>query len=384
MEFIEVLLYLFFFLIAYSYLIYPVAVWAYSSIVSDQFSNIGEDKERLYPNISIVISAYNEESVIQEKLENCITLDYPRDRLEIIFASDGSTDSTNRIIEEYASERIKFISLPRMGKVNVLNEVIPITNGEIIVFSDANTIYNKDALIELVKHFDNKQIGCVCGNLKLINPNTHEVDGESIYWKYEKWIKKSESKLGIVVGANGAIYAIRKHLVDTLPTNTINDDFHISMGNFTKGFSVIFSERAIGSEYIAKDFTSEFKRHIRDGAGHYREMRYYSSLLNPIRGKYFFSYFSHRVLRWLVPFFMIGIFLLNVMLAHNYYYLLLLYGQVAFYLASFIIFILKSYNINVGILNIVLFFVSTNIALFIGFMKNIFGLQSVKWDSTER
>ena len=335
-------------------------------------------------SVSLIISAYNEENIILDKLNNCLSLNYPHKKLEIIVASDGSTDETNSIINNFGSDRILYFDLPRMGKVNVLNEIVPKANGEILVFSDANTIYEKDAIIELVKCFNKKSIGCVCGNLKLLNPNKDEIDGESSYWKYEKWIKKLESKMGVVAGANGAIYAIRKNLFEALPSNTINDDFHISMTIFEKGYDIIYSEQAIGSEYVAKDFFSEFKRHIRDGAGHFREMFSFISLLNPFKGKYFFSYLSHRVIRWLGCFFMISLFITNIVLKDNEYFLLLFYIHTAFYLAILILFVLKSFKINIWVLNFPLFFISTNIAILVGFIKNIIGKQSVKWDSTER
>ena len=359
-------------------------MWLYSSFKGENGDVFGTDRDEYYPSVSLIISAYNEDSVIKEKIENCLALDYPFERLEIIIASDGSDDRTNEIIRREASTRIIFHDLERMGKVNVLNTVIPKANGEILVFSDANTIYNSDAIKQLTKHFKNDTIGCVCGNLQLINPDTKEVDGESLYWRYEKWIKKSESKLGVVVGANGAIYAIRRNILTPLPGNTINDDFHNSMQTFVKRSKLIFAEEAVAKEDVALNFQSEFNRHIRDGAGHYREIWHFVALLNPFRGKYFLAYFSHRVLRWLVPFFMISIFILNLLLIDKVAFVYFLALQLTFYSSAIILFILKRNGINVGILNIILFFTSTNIALLIGFFKTILGLQSVKWDSTKR
>jgi poly-beta-1,6-N-acetyl-D-glucosamine synthase len=381
---LELLFYLLNGLILYSYLIYPIGMWLYSSFKGENVDVLGTDRDEYYPSVSLIISAYNEDSVIKAKIENCLALDYPFERLEIIIASDGSDDRTNEIIRREASTRIIFHDLERMGKVNVLNTVIPKANGEILVFSDANTIYNSDAIKQLTKHFKNDTIGCVCGNLQLINPDTKEVDGESLYWRYEKWIKKSESKLGVVVGANGAIYAIRRNILTPLPGNTINDDFHNSMQTFVKKSKLIFAVEAVAKEDVAVNFQSEFKRHIRDGAGHYREIWHFAALLNPFRGKYFLAYFSHRVLRWLVPFLMISIFILNLLLIDELAFVYLLALQLTFYASAIILFILKRNGINVGILNVILFFVSTNLALFIGFFKNILGLQSVKWDSTKR
>jgi poly-beta-1,6-N-acetyl-D-glucosamine synthase len=381
---IKILFQLSIFLIIYTYFIYPAILWMHSKITAGRINKVVFEDLKPIPNVTMLISAYNEEDIIVQKLDNCLKINYPIDKLEIIIASDGSTDNTNLLVNEYKSDRISFIDLPRMGKVNVLNKIALKSKSEILVFSDANTIYDPNALIELVKYFSNEKIGCVCGNLQLINSDVGEIDGESTYWKYEKWIKTRESKLGVVVGANGAIFAVRRNLFELMPSNTINDDFHISMKIFEKGYDIVFSKNAIGTEFIAKDFISEFKRHVRDGAGHYREILHFLSLLSPLKGKRFFSYFSHRIIRWFVPFLLIIVFISNIFLLDSFLYKTVFIVQCIFYILVMIALILKTFNSKISILNLPLFFISTNIALLIGFIKNILGKQDVKWDSTER
>lgn len=337
------------------------------------------------PCVTMVVAAYNEEKVIEEKLKNILDLDYPKDKIVTIIASDGSNDRTNEIVRRYESKSLKLIKYPRMGKVRVLNKTVSLASGEIIIFSDANTMYNSQAIIELVKHFRNSDIGCVCGRLNLANPKSIQSgEGEGFYWRYETWIKEKESRLGCVAGANGAIYAIRRTLFEEMPSNVINDDFHISMKIMEKGYKIIYESDAIGVEDVAPNFKSEFLRHVRDGAGHYREIAHLIGLLNPIKGVRFFTYVSHRFIRWMVPFFLPLIFISNILLIESFFYMVLFLFQIVFFSSAIVSFYLQKYNVKLKLFNIPLFFFSTNLALMLGFIKNITGTQSVTWNRTER
>ncbi len=335
--------------------------------------------------VTIIVAAYNEEKVIEKKIKNILGLSYPKEKICVIIASDGSNDRTNEIVKKYESNNIKLIEFPRMGKVNVLNNAVPRAKSGIIVFSDANTIYHSDALTKLVKNFEDHEVGCVCGKLILVNPNdVKSGEGEGFYWRFETWIKKAESGFGCVVGANGAIYAIRKSLFEKMPENVINDDFHISMKIMEQGYKVVYENDAVGIEEVAPDFKSEFSRHVRDGAGHYREIVHLASLLNPLKGRRFFTYLSHRVIRWIVPFLLIVAFVSNMLLVGSTGYKTLFIIQSAFYIMAIAAFFMQKYEINIGIFNIPFFFISVNTALFIGFIKNMLNLQTVTWERTER
>ncbi len=337
------------------------------------------------PYVTMVVAAYNEEKVIEEKLKNILDLDYPNDKMIAIIASDGSNDRTNEIVKRYKSKSLKLIEYPRMGKVNVLNKTVSLASGEIIVFSDANTMYNSQAITELVKYFRNADVGCVCGRLKLVNPKgVQSGEGEGFYWRYETWIKEKESRFGCVVGANGAIYAIRRDLFEEMPSNVVNDDFHISMKIMEKGYKVIYESDAIGIEEVAPDSKSEFLRHVRDGAGHYREIAYLTKLLNPMKGVRFFTYVSHRFIRWMVPFLLPLIFVSNILLIGSPFYMMMFLLQMVLYSSTVVSFFLQMHTGRLKFFNIPLFFLTTNLALMIGFWRNVVGTQGVTWERTER
>lgn len=370
-------------LTCYTYLFYPLILKFWFGFKKRDMKI--KKLDGYIPCVTMVVAAYNEEKVIEEKLKNILNLDYPRDKMVAIIASDGSNDRTNEIVKRYESKSLKLIEYPRMGKVNVLNKTVPLASGEIIVFSDANTMYNSQAITTLVKHFRDANVGCVCGKLKLINPQSVQSgEGEGFYWRYETWIKEKESQLGCVVGANGAIYAIRKTLFEEMPADVINDDFHISMKIMEKGYKVIYENDAIGVEEVAPDFKSEFLRHVRDGAGHYRAISHLTRLLNPMKGVRFFTYVSHRLIRWMVPFFLPLIFISNVLLIESSFYMVMFLLQIVLYSNAVVSFFLQKYNVRLKFFNIPLFFLTTNLALMIGFWRNVVGTQDVTWNRTER
>lgn len=371
------------FLTCYTYLFYPLILKFWSDLKRRGVKYINLDS--YVPCVTMVVAAYNEEKVIEEKLINIFDLDYPKDKIVAIIASDGSNDRTNEIVKRYESKSLKLIEYPRLGKVNVLNKTVPLASGEIIVFSDANTMYNSRAIRKLVNHFRDPEVGCVCGRLKLINPKSVQSGaGEGFYWRYETWIKEKESRLGCVAGANGAIYAIRRALFEKMPSNVINDDFHISMKIMGRGYKVIYESEAFGIEEVAPDFKSEFLRHVRDGAGHYREISHLTELLNPLKGVRTFAYVSHRLIRWIVPFFLPLILIANVPLIRFPGYAVFFMLQICLYLIAVLAFLLQKYNIEIRFLNILFFFFATNLALMIGFWRNVFGTQGVTWNRTER
>ena len=371
------------FLICYTYLFYPLILKFYQDLGRRDVK--AEKFDSYLPYVTMVVTAYNEEKIIEEKLKNILDLDYPKDKMNVIIASDGSNDHTNEIVKRYESKSLKLIEYPRMGKVNVLNKTVTLVSGEIIVFSDANTMYNSQAIRKLVVHFQDVEVGCVCGKLKLINSKSVQSgEGEEFYWRYETWIKEKESRFGCVTGANGAIYAIRRNLFEKMPSNVINDDFHISMKIMQGGYKVIYESDAIGVENVASDFKGEFLRHVRDGAGHYREIVHLTGFLNPMKGARFFTYVSHRFIRWMVPFLLPLSFVSNVLLSGTSFYRILFLLQIFLYLSAIMGFFLQKYNVRLKIFNISLSFFSTNLALMIGFWRNVVGVQSVTWNRTER
>jgi cellulose synthase/poly-beta-1,6-N-acetylglucosamine synthase-like glycosyltransferase len=373
-------------IIFFTYIGYPVILYLLSKIFyQNEKTEVNENHD--WPKVSLLIAAYNEEGVIGAKIKNCIALDYPKDLLQILIASDGSSDSTNNIVRKYVAEHknIQLLEFTRTGKSGMLNQAIKSVRGEIVVFSDANTEYSIDALKKLVKHFKDPDIGCVSGRLIYRNPGEAiSGKGESLYWKYETALKLMESKLGYVAGANGAIYAIRRDLFEPFSPRTINDDFTLSMKIVEKGFKSLYEETAKVYEDVAPTVTSEFHRHVRDGAGHYIAVTCLIGLLNPFLGLRSFIYWSHRIFRWLVPFFLILLFCLNIFLFDELFYKYLFILQCLFYSLAIIGWACTK-SIKIPFLFYVPFyFCNLNLALLLGFFKAVSNAQKTTWDRTER
>jgi biofilm PGA synthesis N-glycosyltransferase PgaC len=373
-------------ILLYTYGGYPAILFIISKFFPSH--GIARHTSSNWPEVDMLIAAYNEEKVIRNKIENCLSLDYPAEKLTVWIASDGSSDGTNEIVKEYMkrNSRIRLLEFTRSGKSGVINKALPQLEAEITVFSDANTEYDPGAIQRMVAHFADPNIGCVCG--KLIYRNPGEVvsgKGESFYWKYETALKKMESRIGYVAGANGAIYAIRRSLFEPLPPNTINDDFTISMRIVEKGFKSLFEENAIAYEDVAPSMESEFKRHVRDGAGHYIAIGHMLGLLNPLLGARSLIYWSHRIFRWASPFILILVFIMNMFLIGNIFYGILFYAQILFYTLALIgLFSVTKIKNLPFIMYVPFYFCNLNTALLYGFMRGIAGVQKTMWESTAR
>lgn len=370
----------------YAYLGYPLALFIIIKLLPSEGSVTSKGKT--WPKVSILIAAYNEEKVIKSKMENCLGLDYPSELLDIWIASDGSSDCTNEIVKEYvkSNHRVHLLEFPRSGKSGAINKAILQIKSEIVVFSDANTEYDPNSIKKLILHFAHPQVGCVCGRLVYRNPG--EVlsgKGESFYWRYETALKKLESKIGYIAGANGAIYAIRRLLFEPLPTKTINDDFTVSMKIVEKGFKSLYEENALAYEDVAPNMESEFKRHVRDGAGHYIAIGYLLKLLNPFLGVRSLIYWSHRIFRWVAPFILILAFIINLFLINSFFYHKLFFIQVIFYVIALIgLFSVRKNKKLPFFMYIPFYFCNLNAALLCGFIRVITGVQKTTWESTAR
>ena len=372
--------------IVYAYFGYPIVLFLLSSVISPTKKNETVTTKNIF-YVDLIIAAYNEERVISSKIANSLLLDYPMDHLNIWIVSDGSSDNTNSIVREYTAVKsnVHLLEYERTGKSGVLNKAMESVSGEIIVFSDANTEYSTDAIKMLVSHFKDKSVGCVSGRLYYRNPGQSiSGKGESFYWKYETTLKKMESKIGYVAGANGAIYAIRKNLFEPFPERTINDDFTASMKIVMKGFKSIYEENAKAFEDVAPTMKSEFNRHVRDGAGHYLAMVHLAGLLNPFLGKRSFIYWSHRIFRWIVPFLLIFVFIINSFLLAKTFFLLLFTFQCIFYLLAFIGWLSIKYTTLPFFIYAPFYFCNLNLALLIGCYKIVTNMQKSTWERTER
>jgi len=372
-------------LIGFSYIIYPLVLTLATKLFGKRNSNIDLTKISEWPEVAVVIAAFNEEQDIKQRVENLLEQDYPADKITYYIGSDGSTDRTNEILSEFTDSRLKAqLFEVNRGKASVLNNLIELVTQPIVVFSDANTHFEVDAIKRLVAHFENEKVGAVCGELNLFNPGGND-NKDSTYWRYEQFLKDKEGQLNALLGANGAIYAIRTHLYTPIPANTVVDDFLIVMNVAKANYQIVYDKEALAHEEIAPSITEESKRRIRIGTGNYQAFTRLYWALNPLIGWRFFSYFSHKVLRWFTPHLMITVLMCNFILIGDPFYNFTLLVQVIAYLTAIwgqkVSEQGKQIPSSVALLT---FFVSMNFALLQGFYR--FAFKNVKgtWQRTSR
>src|SRR5438105_12345356 len=308
--------------VLHTYVVYPLLL-----IVADGFEQArsawryigGSERRRTpaqlgLPHVSVLISAYDEAPCIGRRIENLLEQDYPADRLEILVGSDGSTDGTDAIVQHYAARGVKLSRGERTGKAGVLARLIGMAHGEVLVLTDANTEFEKDAVRHLVQPLRDPTVGLVCGRLRLHSPLGAPIV-ESAYWKLESLLKMYESRRGCVMGANGGIYAVRKHLFPPLPAGTVVDDFVAALRVLASGSKVRYEPEAVGHEETAPDHSGEYRRRVRIAAGCFKALSLHRDLLSPRHGFTSFALWSHKMLRWLVPHAMVVALLTNLFLA---------------------------------------------------------------------
>lgn len=372
-------------LITFSYFLYPIIL----AFIAKLWGNKNDYKDitliNEWPEVAIVIAAYNEEQHIKQRIENLLSQDYPIEKITFFIGSDGSTDNTNQILKQCTDSRLQaHIFEQNRGKASVLNELVAQVTQPLVVFSDANTHFEPDAIKRLVAHFDDKKVGAVCGELNLFNPGDNN-NQDSTYWRYEQFLKEKEGQLDALLGANGAIYAIRTQLYTPIPINTIVDDFLIVMNVAKQQYKIIYDKSALAHEEIAPSIAEESKRRIRIGTGNYQAFSRLYWALNPLIGWRFFSYLSHKVLRWFTPHFMVIAFMSNIILIGNTFYNAMLLIQVlAYYLAYW-----GQKNSDQGrqipaSIALLTFFVSMNFALLQGFYRFVFKNTQGTWQRTSR
>ena len=292
-------------LVAYVYFLYPAFVVLAAGLLPAERR---VPPAATMPSVSLVIPAHNEEPVIAAKIANCLSLDYPRDRLEIVIVSDGSTDRTVEEARRVAAVPARIVEFAeRRGKTAVLNEVIPALHGEIVVQTDANSSLLPDAILEIVRPFADPSTGCVVGQLALTNVEDPRVSaGEGLYWSYETRLKMAESRLGVLITANGGIYALRRSLFEPLPLH-IAGDAADPLLIASKGYRVRFQPKAIAREKAAESLREEFNRKVRIMTQGFSAYVYVRGMLVPPRPRMALALFSHKFLRWLLPWFLLAL-----------------------------------------------------------------------------
>lgn len=314
----------------YTYAGYPILLWALARLRPSPVVQAD-----ITPTVSLIIAAHNEEVCIADKLENSLSLDYPMEKLEIVVASDASTDRTNDIVAAYADRGIRLNAIEeRRGKSYAQNATVGLTSGDVLVFSDANSMYEPDAIRKLVRNFADARVGYVSGELRYRSPRSAIGAGEGLYWRYETQIKRWESLTGNIINGNGAIYAVpRQHFIP-VPEQT-GADIWLPLAQIRRGLRTVHEPEALAYEETSLTAADEFGRKHRSIARALLVLSENLSVLNPLRhGLTSLKLVSHRHLRYLVPYFIIVLFVLNLFLLSSTFFRITLAAQVAFYLMA--------------------------------------------------
>ena len=321
----------------YAYIGYPLLLFVLSGLLRKRDAVEPSGRSACLPTVTLIISAYNEGKVIEDKIINSLGLMYPKELLEIVIASDGSTDDTTAIATKYASQGIVLRQFEgRIGKSACLNETVKLAKGEIIVFSDANSQYDKNAVQQLVKRFSNQGIGFVTGHTKYLKSDQGRmVEAVGLYSNLELFMKQYEGYLSSCVGADGAIFAIRRVLFQPLHADDIND-LVAPLNVVRNGYRGVLEPGAFCTEDLADEYREEFQRQVRIVSRTIRAMVNNADLLNPFKFRIFsFQLLSHKLIKLLMPFFLASFFVSNgVLFQSHVVYQLLLIGQIAFYLVG--------------------------------------------------
>jgi len=367
----------------YSYFIYPAILLLLPKRNKLLFSS---EKLKLneLPNVTFIITAYNEENLIKNKIINTLNTTYPKDKMEILVASDGSTDRTNKYISEFTDQAVTLVQVnERKGKENAQLSAIKKAKGEIIIFSDVATQIDKDAIQYIVLSFQNKKVGAISSEDRFISENG-EIVGEGAYVKYEMWLRKIESSVNSLVGLSGSFFAARKDVCEDWNTH-VPSDFNGALNSIKKGYVAISNPKLFGYYPNIKNENNEYARKVRTVIRGMSALANTPSVLNPIKfGLFSFQIFSHKLMRWLVPFFLISLFISNIILWNNNLpYILLLLGQFIFYGISILGYLSKKLRKRT-IFKVPFFFIQVNIAIAHSAILYLQGKRITKWEPSKR
>ena len=365
-------------MLGYVYVGYPLLVYIVSIL---------DPKEVKYgaiePLVTVLITAFNEERDIRSKLENTLLIDYPSDKLEIIVASDGSTDRTDEIVREFADRGVKlFRHEGRAGKTATQNRAVEMAAGEIILFSDATTIYREDVLQKLLPAFADDAVGCVAGRLVYVDEQSTSVGkGAKSYWNYETFLKISESRACSLIGASGCLYAVRRSAYEPMYPEACSD-FLICINIFRGGSRSVFAPDAVCSEQTNHDPEHELKMRIRVISQTFTDLWRNRDMMNPLKSGFFaVELISHKVLRYAVPLLLAVLLITSILLAStSRFYLLAATLQVTFYIAAFIGWTFERQGRRLSMLAMPLYFVLANLASVLAFYQFLKGERYARWE----
>ena len=377
------------FLVFHSYVLFPKILEVLARN-KKQNQTIWDLTDEDLPEVDVLMAVYNEEKVIKEKILSLFDTNYPLEKINVYIGSDASTDKTEEIIRELMQNfpQIHLFSYSRSGKSGIINKLYKESQSEIIVLTDANVFFEIDTIYHLTKHYKNETIGLIGGNI--VNPDFKKTGisfQEKKYLERENRIKYLEGiAMGAMIGAFGGCYSIRRNLFVEVPDKCLVDDFFIAMQVLRKGKKTINELSAICTEDVSNKISEEFRRKVRISAGNFQNLFTFLDLLSPFQLGISFCFVSHKVIRWITPFLLIGLFILNLLLLSSGYsiYLLTMIGQITVMLGVLVDRIFKKIGLDSRILRFITHFYTMNFALLVGFINYSKGVKTTTWKPTER
>ncbi len=392
---LTLLFWLLLFILVYTYVGYALVLYALLKL-KKIFS---PEKSRQYdpeyePKVCLFVTAFNEKDYVHQKVKNSFSLDYPKEKIQYLWITDGSDDGTPELLRQYPELEVHHLP-ERKGKMHAMNRGIKFVKAPVIIFSDTNTVLGKASIREIVAKFSNPVTGCVAGEKRIKNKEADVAAGagEGLYWKMESWIKNMDAELNSAVGAVGELFAIRTELFEEVETDTLLDDFIISLRIAKKGYHIAYTPNAYAEETASLNVKEEMKRKIRIAAGGIQTISRLKDLLNPFRyGLLSWQYFSHKVLRWTIaPISLFLFFPVNLILVIQQnswetinFYSALFYLQVFCYLLAAVGWFLENRSIRLKILFVPYYFITINYAAIRGIFRYYKGKQSVNWEKSKR
>ena len=365
-------------LLAYVYLGYPLFVYLVSILFPKRVL-----RAEIEPKVTVLITAFNEEAAIREKLENTLKIDYPSDKLEILVASDGSIDRTDEIVREFASQGIKlFRQEGRVGKTMTQNKAVEQATGEVILFSDATTLYTADVFRQLLSAFADDSVGCVAGRLVYLDAEQSNVGkGARSYWSYETFLKTAESRACSLIGASGCLYAVRKSAYEPMYPEACSD-FLICTSIYRKGLRSVFAPDAVCYEHTNRKANDELRMRVRVISQTFTDLWRNRDMLNPLKSGFFaIELISHKLLRYAVPFILLALFIATVVLTgSSVFYDSALAVQVLFYALALAGWLMELAGRRLTLLAMPLYFVLANLASVVAFYKFLRGETYTRWE----
>lgn len=394
MAILKITFWLLFFIVFYAYIGYGILLFLIVKI--RRKTGLSPKKitdSDFEPDVTLFIAAYNEKDFVAEKIKNSRELDYPKEKLHIVWVTDGSDDGTPEELKKYEDVVVHHLA-QRNGKIGAMNRGMKFVKTPIVVFCDANTLLGKESIRRIVRLFNNAKVGCVSGEKRIFSKEKDSAagSGEGLYWKYESVLKKWDAELYSVVGAAGELFAIRTELYQDVERDTLLDDFIISLRVAQKGFTIQYDPDAYAIETASVNVKEELKRKIRISAGGIQSVVRLRSLLNIFKyGTLSFQYISHRVLRWtLAPISLLFLIPIGLAIAINEgvfkfgFYSILFWLQLLFYLCALLGWYLENKSIRIKLLFVPYYFFIMNLSVFLGFKRYLKGSQTVNWERAKR